>query len=177
MEAKILKHVLFLLFHYAFRSRSKSPVIVKSTPQKRKIISGTSTSPRRRKSLRSKTPTPSLGRRTPSRQSETSSPARTRPNSAKKVEKTVTPIKIVRFQDDQYSVVKSRAKKRRRDEADVEARHSKSKRKKTDRYSIVESTPMTIRLRRSRRSGSKGARGSLFVNLPVFVKTPNGRSP
>jgi len=164
-------------FCYAIRSRSRSPVIVKSTPQKRKIISGTSTSPQRQKTLRSKPPTPSPGRRTPNRQSETSSPAQTRPNSVKKVEKTVTPIKIVRFKDDQYSVVKSRAKKRRRDEADVEASHNKSKRKKTDRYSIVESTPMRIRLRRSRRSGSKGATGSLFVNLPVFIKTPNGRSP
>ena len=164
-------------FRYAFRSRSRSPVIVKSTPQKRKIISGTSTSPRRRKTLRTKPPTPPPGQRTPSRQSQTSSPTRTRPNPAQKVKKTVTPIKIVRFQDDQYSVVKSRAKKRRRDEADVEASHKKSKRKKTDRYSIVESTPMRIRLRRSTRSGSKGASGSLFVNLPVFVKTPNGRSP
>lgn len=164
-------------FRYAFWSRSGSPVIVKSTPQKGKIISGASTSPRRRKTLTTKPPTPPPGRRTPSRQSETSSLTRTRPNSAQKVKKTVTPIKIVRFQDDKYSVVKSRAKKRRRDEADVEASHNKSKRKKTDRYSIVESTPMRIRLRRSRRSGSKGASGSLFVNLPVFVKTPNGRSP
>lgn len=171
------KHVLLFFFCYAFRPRSRSPVIVKSTPQRRKIISGTSTSPRRRKTSRNKSPTLSPRRRTPSRQSQTSSPARTRQNSAEKVEKTVSPIKFARFQDDRYSVVKSRTKKRRRDEADVEASHSKSKRKKTDRYSIVESTPMRIRLRRSRRSGSKGERGSLFVNLPVFVKTPNGRSP
>ena len=164
---------------YALRSRtrSRSPVALKLTPQKSKNTPSRPTSSSRvskqtTPSRQSRTPSP--GRRTPNRQS---TPARTRPSSARKAPKTVTPVKIIRFQDDQYSVVKSTAKKRRRYQSDNETGHSKSKRKKTDRYSIVEATPMKIRLRRSRRNGVSVARGSMYVNLPMYVKTPSGRSP
>lgn len=119
---------------------------------------------------------PSPRRKTPSRKPRTPSPSRRTPSSSRKAPQTVTPIKLVRFQDNQYSVAKSTSKKRRRNEAD-DVSQSKSKRKKTDRYSIVESTPMRIRLRRSRRNGSSTAKGSMFVNVPMYVKNPSARSP
>lgn len=159
----------FSCYTYRSQTRSRSPVIPKSTPQKsenttRKAILSPPRSTRRSRQLR----TPSPGRRTPSRQSAISSSG-TSPNSSRKAPKKVTPIKIVRFEDDQYSVVKFRAKKRRRDQPDSETGHSKTKRKRTDRYSIVEATPMKIRLRRSGRKAISG--GS------KFAKTSIGRSP
>lgn len=141
------------LFFYGYRSRtrSRSPVALKSTPPK--IL---------------KAPTPPL-RTTPSRKSQTPSPARRTPSSGRKAPQTVTPIKIVRFQDE-YSVAKSTSKKRRRNGTDSISPSKSAKRKKTDRYTIVESTPMRIKLRRSRRKGSSKARGSMFAN-------PSTRSP
>ena len=156
---------------YRSQTRSRSPVTPKSTLQQSENTPRKATpSPPR---STTKTPsrqlrTPSPGRRAPSRQSATSSLGAS-PSSPRKAPKKVTPIKIVRFEDDQYSVVKSRTKKRRRDQSDNETGKSKTKRKRTDRYSIVEVTPMKIRLRRSRRKGISG--GS------KFVKTSIGRSP
>lgn len=124
---------------------------VKSSPKKSKK---TSTPPRRK---------------TPSRKSQSASPARRTPNSSRKASKKVTPIKLVRFQD-RYSVAKSTSKKRRRNETDNISPSKSAKRKKTDRYTIVESTPMRIRLRRRRRKGSPTARASMFFN-------PSARSP
>ena len=138
-------------YGYRSRTRSRSPVAVKSTPQK---------------SLKAPTPPRQT---TPSRKSQTPSPARRTPSSGRKAPHTVTPIKLVRFQD-QYSVAKSTSKKRRRNDTDNISPSKSAKRKKTDRYTIVESTPMRIRLRRSRRKGSSTARGSMFAN-------PSTRSP
>ena len=146
-----MKYLQTVFYGYRSQTRSRSPVAVESTPQKSKKIS---TPPRRK---------------TPSRKSQTPSPARRAPSSGRKAPQTVTPIKLVRFQD-QYSVAKSTSKKRRRNNADNISPSKSAKRKKTDRYTIVESTPMRIRLRRRRRKGSPAVRGSMFVN-------PSARSP
>ena len=145
----LIKITLFPFYSFRSRTRSRSPVAAKSTPQKnQKTPTKSSTSPRRT---------------TPSRKPRTPSPSRRTPSSSRKAPETVTPIKLVRFQDNQYSVAKSTSKKRRRNETDHDVSPSKSKRKKTDRYTIVESTPMRIRLRRSRRNASSTTRGSIFV--------------
>lgn len=103
-------------------------------------------------------------RRTPKRKSETQLSFRGTPSPPWKPAQTVTPLKVVRFQDNLYSVVKS-TKKRRRNDNDSDSSHiSRSKRKKTDRYRIVEATPTKIRLRRSKRKRRSTAKGSLFVS-------------
>lgn len=147
------------------RTRSRSPVSPKPTPQKGKTTSSKTTSPKggswRTASQQRRSATP--GERSRSIRSKTSSPARKTSSSPRKAQKKVTPIKIVRFQDNGYSVVKSTAKKRRRDQSDNTTSHAMPKRKRTDRFSIVEATPMKIRLRRSKRKSSQVTRASLFV--------------
>lgn len=105
-------------------------------------------------------------RRTPKRKSETQLSFRGTPSPPRKPAQTVTPLKVVRFQDNLYSVVKSTKKRRRNDnDNDSDSSHiSRSKRKKTDRYRIVEATPTKIRLRRSKRKRRSTAKGSLFVS-------------
>lgn len=105
-------------------------------------------------------------RRTPKRKSETQLSFRGTPSPPWKPAQTVTPLKVVRFQDNLYSVVKSTKKRRRNDnDNDSDSSHiSRSKRKKTDRYRIVEATPTKIRLRRSKRKRRSTAKGSLFVS-------------
>lgn len=105
-------------------------------------------------------------RRTPKRKSETQLLFRGTPSPPRKPAQTVTPLKVVRFQDNLYSVVKSTKKRRRNDnDNDSDSSHiSRSKRKKTDRYRIVEATPTKIRLRRSKRKRRSTAKGSLFVS-------------
>lgn len=105
-------------------------------------------------------------RRTPKRKSETQLSFRGTPSLPRKPAQTVTPLKVVRFQDNLYSVVKSTKKRRRNDnDNDSDSSHiSRSKRKKTDRYRIVEATPTKIRLRRSKRKRRSTAKGSLFVS-------------
>nr|XP_058961921.1 protein DBF4 homolog B-like [Pocillopora verrucosa] len=133
------------------RTRSRSPVAMKSTTDKSQ---GTPTK------LSSSPPS----RRTPKRKSETQLSFRGTPSPPRKPAQTVTPLKVVRFQDNLYSVVKS-TKKRRRNDNDSDSSHiSRSKRKKTDRYRIVEATPTKIRLRRSKRKRRSTAKGSLFVS-------------
>lgn len=105
-------------------------------------------------------------RRTPKRKSETQLSFRGTPSPPRKPAQTVTPLKVVRFQDNLYSVVKS-TKKRSRNENDNDSDSShisRSKRKKTDRYRVVEATPTKIRLRRSKRKRRSTAKGSLFVS-------------
>lgn len=105
-------------------------------------------------------------RRTPKRKSETQLSFRGTPSPPRKPAQTVTPLKVVRFQDNLYSVVKSTKKRRRNDnDNDSDSSHiSRSKRKKTDRYRIVEATPTKIRLRRSKRKRRSTTKGSLFVS-------------
>ena len=105
-------------------------------------------------------------RRTPKRKSETQLSFRGTPSPPRKPAQTVTPLKVVRFQDNLYSVVKSTKKRRRNDnDNDSDSSHiSRSKRKKTDRYRVVEATPTKIRLRRSKRKRRSTAKGSLFVS-------------
>lgn len=105
-------------------------------------------------------------RRTPKRKSETQLSFRGTPSPPRKPAQTVTPLKVVRFQDNLYSVVKSTKKRRRNDnDNDSDSSHiGRSKRKKTDRYKIVEATPTKIRLRRSKRKRRSTAKGSLFVS-------------
>lgn len=135
------------------RTRSRSPVAVKSTTDKSQ---GTPTK------LSSSPPS----RRTPKRKSVTQLSFRGTPSPPRKPAQTVTPLKVVRFQDNLYSVVKSTKKRRRNDnDNDSDSSHiSRSKRKKTDRYRIVEATPTKIRLRRSKRKRRSTAKGSLFVS-------------
>lgn len=153
------------------RTRSRSPASTTSTSPKRKSTpSATTSSPegsnRRTASQQSRTPSP--GRRAPSKRSKGTTPSRKTPTSPRKSPKKVTPIKLVRFQDDRYSVVKS-VVKRHSDQSDkgTSTSYGKSKRKRFDRYSIVETTPMKIRLRRSRRKCSPSTRASKLI----------GRSP
>lgn len=105
-------------------------------------------------------------RRTPKRKSETQLSFRGTPSPPRKPAQTVTPLKVVRFQDNLYSVVKSTKKRSRNDnDNDSDSSHiSRSKRKKTDRYRVVEATPTKIRLRRSKRKRRSTAKGSLFVS-------------
>lgn len=105
-------------------------------------------------------------RRTPKRKSETQLSFRGTPSPPRKPTQTVTPLKVVRFQDNLYSVVKSTKKRSRNDnDNDSDSSHiSRSKRKKTDRYRVVEATPTKIRLRRSKRKRRSTAKGSLFVS-------------
>ena len=158
-------------FIFRSRTRSRSPASTTSTSPKRKSTpSATTSSPegsnRRTASQQSRTPSP--GRRTPSKRSKGTTPSRKTPTSPRKSPKKVTPIKLVRFQDDRYSVVKS-VVKRHSDQSDkgTSTSYGKSKRKRFDRYSIVETTPMKIRLRRSRRKCSPSTRASKLI----------GRSP
>lgn len=131
------------------RTRSRSPVAEKSTPNRSKETKSSSSSP---------------SRRSPKRKLRTRFPSRATPSPPQPAQ-MVTPLKVVRFQGNQYSVVKSTTKKRRRKDSNSDSSHiSKSKRKKTDRYTIVEATPMKIRLRRSKRKRSSTARGSLLVS-------------
>ena len=158
-------------FIFRSRTRSRSPASTTSTSPKRKSTPSATTSfpegsNRRTASQQSRTPSP--GRRAPSKRSKGTTPSRKTPTSPRKSPKKVTPIKLVRFQDDRYSVVKS-VVKRHSDQSDndTSTNYGKSKRKRFDRYSIVETTPMKIRLRRSRRKSSPSARASKLI----------GRSP
>lgn len=160
-------------FIFRSRTRSRSPASTTSpatSPKRKSTPSATTSSPegsnRRTASQQSRTPSP--GRRAPSKRSKGTTPSRKTPTPPRKSPKKVTPIKLVRFQDDRYSVVKS-VVKRHSDQSDngTSTNYGKSKRKRFDRYSIVETTPMKIRLRRSRRKCSPSTRASKLI----------GRSP
>lgn len=156
-------------FTFRSRTRSRSPASTTSTSPERKSTPSATTSEgsnRRTASQQSRTPSP--GRRAPSKRSKGTTPSRKTPTSPRKSPKKVTPIKLVRFEDDRYSVVKS-VVKRHSDQSDsgTSTNYGKSKRKRFDRYSIVETTPMKIRLRRSRRKCSPSTRASRLI----------GRSP